>query len=126
MKSNLRISILAIALVALQACSPNWTNQKSRDAAAVRSQEMALADRRAKLETQRANTAERRRIEFDERYRTTPYYTNADGNVVYNKSEVSPAYYGGETALAEYLHNHLVYPTTALSQGQEGTVFVDF
>ena len=71
-------------------------------------------------------TAERRRIEFDERYRTTPFYTNSDGNVVYNKSEVDPAYNGDEEALTEYLRNQLVYPEDARAQGVEGTIFVDF
>lgn len=126
MKWVLRMGILAIALIATQACSPNWMSSKSRDAAAVKTKESQLAERRAKLEAQRIAMAERRQIEFDERYRETPFYTNADGNVVYNKSEVAPAYYGGEEALEEYLSTHLIYPKDAQTQGIEGTVFVDF
>jgi TonB family protein len=127
MKRILSIGVLTIVIAFMQACSPNWMSSKSRDAAAAeRATETLRADKRAKLETQRAVTAERRRIEFDERYRKTPYYTNTDGNVVYNKSEVAPAYYGGEEALAAYLRNHLVYPTEARNQGLEGTIFVDF
>jgi TonB family protein len=126
MRKSLSIVILAIALVGIQACSPNWMSGKSRHATAAMSSDDALAEKRAKLEVQRTNAAERRRIEFDERYRVTPYYTNGDGIVVYNKSEIPPAYFGGEKALTEYLRDHLVYPADAQTQGIEGTVFVDF
>jgi TonB family protein len=126
MRKSLSIVILAIVLMGTQACSPKWMSGNSPDTAAARASEDMLAEKRAKLEVQRASTAEQRRIEFDERYRATPYYTNANGIVVYNKSEIPPAYYGGEKALAEYLRDHLVYPNEALTQGQEGTIFVDF
>ena len=40
--------------------------------------------------------------------------------------EIQPAYPGGEKALFEYLANNVKYPKTALNNGIEGTVYVQF
>lgn len=135
MKRNLNLLLFAVMLLVAQACgTKSGTNEAESTAAntaeitaqQVKTDEAALAERRATLEKDRLAREERRRIANEELAKTTPFYTTKDGKIIYNKAEVDPKYVGGEKALMEYLRNNLQYPKEADDKGLEGTVFVDF
>lgn len=129
MKNSLMTVILASALVITQSCGPK-SESKNETAAVASSIEQPGAltgpERRAKLERLRAERAEKRRLEFEERARTIPTYTDSKGYIVYNKAEVDPSFVGGDEAMAKYLKDNTTYPQEAKDKGLEGTVFVDF
>jgi protein TonB len=49
-----------------------------------------------------------------------------DRTGVYEYSEVSPMYQGGQAAVERYINNHIQYPQAALDNGREGRVGVSF
>ena len=49
-----------------------------------------------------------------------------DKEGVYERTDVSPAYPGGQSALADYINNHIEYPQEAIDNSSEGTVDVQF
>ena len=130
-RTSLNILILAVALLIVQACGPKSekTNDENvaNEAATVK-EEVAptLAEKRAKIEKERAAREEKRRIEFEERAKLNPTYTDAEGNIVYNKAELNPSFEGGNDAMMKYLRDNLKFPKEAEERGLEGTVFVDF
>jgi len=50
----------------------------------------------------------------------------ADANGVYDATEVRPMYPGGQTALSDYIANHIDYPQMAIDDNKQGTVNVQF
>jgi TonB family protein len=44
----------------------------------------------------------------------------------YNRTEVLPAYSGGQTALENYINNNIQYPQDAIDNNVEGVVKVQF
>lgn len=119
--------MLATGLLVVQACG----SKKSSEAAgetAVEKKEIALtaAERKAKFEKQRAERAEKRRIAYEKLCMSAPTYTDAKGNLVYNKSESEPSYVGGKKAMMSYLKDNLKYPQDALEKQDEALVYVDF
>ena len=129
MKKNLNIILLAIALVAMQACGPKKENQEETvvtEPSTPAVVKLTPEERRAKIEKDRAERAEKRRLAWEETYKVTPYYKEENGVIVYNKAEVDPAFPGGTEGLEKYLKDNLVYPQEAKDQEFEGTVFVDF
>ncbi len=129
MKKNFNIILLAVALVATQACGPKKENQEQAvvtEPSAPVVVTLTPEERRAKIEKDRAERAEMRRIAWEETYKTSPYYKDETGVTVYNKAEVDPQFTGGTEGLDKYLRDNLVYPKEAQDQQLEGTVFVDF
>jgi protein TonB len=49
-----------------------------------------------------------------------------DKTGVYEMTEVRPAYPGGQSALEDYITNHIEYPQMAVDNNKEGTVNVQF
>jgi periplasmic protein TonB len=49
-----------------------------------------------------------------------------DANGVYDATEVRPMYPGGQTALSDYIANHIDYPQMAIDDNKQGTVNVQF
>jgi periplasmic protein TonB len=49
-----------------------------------------------------------------------------DKSGVYEMTEVRPSYPGGQTAMEDYITNHIEYPQTAVDGNKEGTVNVQF
>ncbi len=45
---------------------------------------------------------------------------------IYNRAEVMPQFPGGQTELENYIQNNIHYPSRALNNGIEGTVYVHF
>jgi outer membrane biosynthesis protein TonB len=124
---NLNIFILSIALVAAQACGPK--SESSSDAEALKDATEKTAEateKREKLEKQRAAQVERRRIALEELAKNTPYYTDANGVVVFYKADVNPSFEGGEEAMMKYLNDNIEFPKVAEERGLEATIFVDF
>jgi len=128
MKNKLSTILLGIALVTMQACGPK--TDKSEESAVVETPAATVAytatERRAAAEKARMELAEQRRLAFVALSKTTPYYTLANGKLVYNKAETDPAYVGGDAAMYKFLKDNLEFPTSAEDKGSEGTVFVDF
>lgn len=138
---SLNIFVLAVVLVTAQACGSK-SAENSEESAAIDSTETAIdskettaasqeitltvAEKKAKLEKETAERAEKRRIAFEEQAKLTPTYTDADGEIVYNKAEVDPSFDGGKKAMMKYLRDNLKFPKEAEDKGLEGTVFVDF
>lgn len=50
----------------------------------------------------------------------------ADKTGVYEYSEIRPMYVGGQSALEDYINNNVEYPQTAVDNGTQGTVNVQF
>lgn len=129
MKSKLSIFLLGLALVIMQACASK--TEKNEETAAenttpVETVALTHAEMHANAEKARMELAEQRRIALDELYKTTPYYTLANGKLVFNKAEISPSYTGGNAAMNKFLNENLKFPADAEDEGLEGTVFVDF
>ncbi len=128
MKTILNFFALAIVLVFAQMCRSKSEKETEAYANAPVENvvELTVAERREKVEAQRLAQAERRRIQFEERFKNAPYYTDSKGVIIYNKAEVDPSFVGGNTAMMKYLKDNLVFPKEAQDKGLEGTVFVDF
>jgi TonB family protein len=125
MTKNLNIFILAVVLLGVQACVSDREKSESREATVV-NKLPTPAERKAKLESDRAARVEKRLADLEARLKIGPTYTNKTGTVIYHKAEVDPTFMGGEKALAAYMHDNLKYPKEAEEKGLEGTVFVDF
>ena len=129
MKTTFKIFVLTLALIIAQACgSKSETTSETGEAVGTPENEVALTveEKRVKMEEEKAVVAEKRRIAYEERFKNTPYYTDAQGNVVFNKTEVDPTFVGGDKALMKYLNDNVVFPKEAEEKGLEGTVYVDF
>lgn len=129
MKTSFNIFVLGLALVVAQACGSK-SEATSETTEAVGTPENAVVltveERRAKMAEVKAALAEKRRLAFEERFKNTPYYTDAQGNIVFNRAEVDPTFVGGDDAMMKYLKDNIVFPKDAEEKGLEGTVFVDF
>jgi len=129
MKNLLSLFVLAFAVIALPSCQPKA--EKAGEAVVVEEPsataiEAARVERLARIERERAELAEIRRISLEEMIKTSTTYTNAKGKIVYYKAEVQPSYTGGEQAMNAFLQENVVFPSDAEDEGLEGTVFVDF
>jgi protein TonB len=49
-----------------------------------------------------------------------------DAQGIYNRTEVRPTFPGGQTALAKFIQDHIVYPDQAIDEGVEADVEVTF
>ncbi len=131
MKKTLNIFMAGVILLAVQACGSKAEKSSEESATETPTETpiiapLTTAERYAKIEEDRNERIRRWRLQYDERGITTPTYTDADGNVVYNKAEVDPSFTGGDKAMVQYLKDNLKYPKEAEDAGVEGTVFVDF
>lgn len=130
MKNILTFATLAFMLFAIQACGTKSEKEKENDAVVVgdapASQTLTNEQKREKLEKEIADWEEKRRNALTELSKLNPTYVDPSGKVIYIKTEVEPAFDGGEEAMMKYLRDNLSYPQEARDKEQEGTVFVDF
>jgi len=127
MKNTLKVLLLAAGILAVQACGPKKNNETEAETSVVKKiPVLSAADKRAKFEKQRADRAERRRIEYEKLCKDTPSYTDAKGNLVYNKAESNPSFVGGNEAMMTYLKENVKFPQDAIDKQDEGLVYVDF
>ena len=127
MKRNLNIFVLAIVMIAAQACGSESKKEENVETAkATEPVGLTVAEKRAKLEKERIARAERRQMETVRLAKLNPTYTDTKGNVVFIISEVAPLYNGGEKAMMKFLNENVKFPEEAEQKGIEGTVFVDF
>ena len=82
-------------------------------------------ERHARVGMNTTTIAEERRIAIAKIAEVTPFYKGDDGKLIYYKSETIPTYVGGDTAIALFIEENLRYPSS-ITEGQEGTIFVDF
>jgi TonB family protein len=132
MKKSLEIIALAVALMVAQSCGSKSENASEEsvavETAAVTSLDVEVrrTEQRAKLQKDIEVWEAKREIALVELAKITPTYTDAKGNIVYNKAEVEPVFGEGRNSLMKYLKENLVYPEVAKDKGLEGTIFVDF
>lgn len=135
MKKNLNIFVFAIALLMTQSCGskpenvseqPIATETASEEGQSEKSVVLTVSERKAKLERERMDREEKRKIEYEKLAQITPTYTDKSGKIVFYKVEVSPSFNGGDKAMIQYLRDNLEFPAEAEEKGVEGTVFVDF
>jgi TonB family protein len=132
MKKRLNLFFVIIAIItiaAMQACGSK-TEKPNDEAIAIETLgetgSPTVEERRARMQKIRAEREEARRIELEELAKTTPTFTDAEGNIVYNKAETDPSYDGGNDAMTAFLRDNVKFPKEAQDKQLEGTVFVDF
>ncbi|MEO7991446.1 MAG: energy transducer TonB [Chryseolinea sp.] len=137
MRKFLNMVLLAVSLIVAQACGSKSTENNDmssthEDSVANQTEaknaeiKLTLAEKRVLIDKQTAAREERRRLEFEERIKTSPTYVNSDGKMIYNKAEVDPSFVGGKKAMMKYLSDNIQFPEDAQKEELEGTVFVDF
>jgi protein TonB len=131
MKKSLNILAVAVALLLAQSCGPksdavNGESVTVETPAANAEVAATRAEMRAKLQKDIDEWEAKRNAALVELSKITPTYTDASGNIVYNKAEVEPSFEGGKNAMMKYLNENLIYPKAAQDKGLEGTIFVDF
>lgn len=130
MKTILNIFVLALALVFAQACgSKSKENaQEGLDATATKlnAEDKAALEKREAKEKREAAQQERLRVAAEKRAAAEKTYKDENGDLIYNKAEVSPSFVGGEKAMLKYFNDNLKYPKEAETKGWEGMVYVDF
>ncbi|HEX6892694.1 MAG TPA: energy transducer TonB [Chryseolinea sp.] len=135
MKLTSQALILLLSVAILQGCnfkSKEATEEEIAASAKVISDSVendALAERklkRARLEQEIADKAERRRLAVIEKVSKGESYKDAKGKTVYINADEMPVYVSGDGEMMNYLRDNLKYPEDAKDNGEEGTVFVDF
>lgn len=130
MKTIFKTFLFALAIVLVQACGSKTKEGDAGSDASVAAEptaeEKAAQDKLADKE--RRETAQRDRLRAAEARRAAAeaYYKDAEGNVIYNRAEVSPSYNGGDEAMMKYFNANLKYPGVAEANGWEGTIYVEF
>lgn len=132
MKRSINVLLLAIAVVAIEACSTT-SKKDEKGIESAKSQPVATTvkaitpeERRAAFEKKRLSLEEKRKVAFDARLKASVTYKDAEGYLVYNKAEEDPSFNGGDRAMKEFIHNNLKFPKDAVTEGLDGTVFIDF
>lgn len=128
MKTSIKITILFFILSMVLSCTSREKKAVDYTGAAelAANPTITLAEKRANNEKRRIAQEERRRLDFQARIRITPFYTDMQNNIIYNKAETDPVFVGGEKALEKYFNDNIKYPAQAEADELEGTVFVDF
>jgi TonB family protein len=133
MKKNINILILAVALLAVQACTSKSEKEEAESATltpikapADNTNVSSPEERRVAAAKKRVALAEKRKLALDERLKTSVTYKDKDGNLVYNKAEQDPVFNGGERAMNAYFRDNVKFPEGAEKEGLDGTVYVDF
>lgn len=129
MKKSINILLLAITLVAVQAClQKSEKEEKTEEAATTEPARAAITpeERRIAFEKKRVSLGEKRTLAFEERLKASVTYKDAEGHLVYNKAEEDPSFNGGDRAMKEFLHDNVKFPKDAAEEGLDGTVFIDF
>lgn len=127
MKNYLNIFVAAIILITAQACgSDSKKDEEVSEAPVTEVVVLSVAEKRAKLQKEKAERAEKRNMARAELAKLNPTYTDSKGNVVFIISEVSPSYKGGDDAMMKFLEENVKFPKEAEERNVEGTVFVDF
>lgn len=132
MKKSLSIFAVAVALMVAQSCGTKSEKNMEESAAletpATAKDDIAAsrAETRAKLQRDIEEWEAKRAMALVELSKIEPTYTDAKGNIIYNKAEVEPSFDGGKAAMMKYLNKNLIYPKAAEDKGLEGTIFVDF
>ncbi|MEQ8425060.1 MAG: energy transducer TonB [Cyclobacteriaceae bacterium] len=118
-----------ILVLSIQACGPSQAKKEVKAAPEPKPEKevvISASERHARVGMKRTKMTEERRVAFARLVEVTPFYTDADGVLIYNKAETVPHYNGGEDAMNLFLEENTRYPKGAMEEKLEGTVFVDF
>ncbi|MEQ9465791.1 MAG: energy transducer TonB [Ekhidna sp.] len=130
MKNKTKIYTLIALLFLVQACGSKNESSSEKTTATGKDAQLGglatLEQRRAIHKKDSAMIAEKRMKAWNEMADKSPTFTDRKGAIIYNKSEVSPTFVGGNSAMMKYLNGNVVYPEQAEKDELEGTVFVDF
>jgi TonB family protein len=132
MKKSIYVLLLAVALLAVQACASKSEKEEEARAAALVANETPTdaartpAERRREAEKKRAVLAEKRKLAWDERLKISETYNDPKGNLVYIKAEQDPTFDGGDKAMDKYFRDNVKFPEDAANEGLDGTVYIDF
>jgi TonB family protein len=131
MKKSINMLLLALTLVAVQACSTSSekdekTAEAGKAAPVAKVAVITPEERRAAFEKRRASAEEKRKLAWEERFKASVTYKDAEGHLVYNKAEEDPSFNGGEQAMKRFLQDNVKFPKDAAEEGLDGTVFIDF
>jgi TonB family protein len=131
MKRSINILLLAVILVAVQACSTKSEKDETTVEAAKSEPATAIKgftpeERRAAFEKKRVALEEKRKLALEEKLKASVTYEDAEGHLVYNKAEEDPKFNGGEGAMKVFLRDNVKFPKDAAEEGLDGTVFIDF
>ncbi len=118
--------MLTTGFLLTQACGKKSNEATAETAVAKNEVVLTPAEKKAKMEQQRKARTERWRVEHEKVLKNTPTYTDASGNLIYNKPESEPVFVGGNKAMVSYLEDNVKFPKDALDKQEEGLVFVDF
>jgi TonB family protein len=135
MKKSIYILLLAVALLAVQACASKSEKEqaaKAAELAAIKAPPDETNDartpeqRRLAAEKKRVVLAEKKKLVWEQRQRTAVTYKDEEGNLVYNKAEQDPVFNGGDRAMDMYFRDNVKFPEDAEKEGLDGTVYIDF
>lgn len=126
MKNRITIIALFIFAMTILSCSTNVSDEETESTQGTEATSLSKSEKRALIKAKEVALSEKRSNDQEALTAITPFYTNDNGLLVYNKVEVAPSYIGGKAALEKYLEKNLVYPNEAKQDGLEGTVYVDF
>ncbi len=126
MKRTTKIYSLIALLFLVQACGSQ--NEKSGEKVEdTQLNELTnLEMRRASHVKDSTKIADARKTDWKELVELNPSYTDQNGTIIFNRSEVEPSFIGGNKAMMKYLRQNIVYPEQAEKDELEATVFVDF
>jgi TonB family protein len=128
MKSILKISLFALAVVLTQACGTKSKENADETATVpeLTAEEKAAQEKKEAQQKREAAQQERLRIAAERRASAEAFYKEPTGDVIYNKAEVAPSYPGSKDAMTKYFQDNLKYPKEAQTKGWDGTIYVDF
>jgi periplasmic protein TonB len=120
-----------VAIITMTACNNSDKSEKTSTATATNSDTSASVDTSNKMPATTATTTARKKG----RVTTSVAANNKNaGNTTmkmdkmgfYDYTEVPPAFAGGQSALEDYITNHIEYPQQAIDNNVEGTVNIQF
>jgi TonB family protein len=126
MKRSINILLLAVSLIAVQACSTKPEKDEKAVSKVPVTPTVTPEERRAAFEKKRVSLEEKRKLAWEERLKASVTYKDGEGHLVYNKAEEDPTFNGGDRAMKEFLHKNVKFPKDAAEEGLDGTVYVDF
>jgi protein TonB len=132
MKKSIYILLLAVAVLAVQACASKSEKEEAEKAAALAAVKTPSeasstpAERRMAAEKKRAALAEKRQAAWEAKVKASETYTDKSGKLVYNKAEQDPSFNGGDRAMDIYFRDNVKFPEDAEKEGLDGTVYIDF
>jgi len=114
----------SVMIFSYTACNSDSTNDKTSAAPATDSTNMTPPDTSANKADAAKKVKKGKASVVNSATASSKMSKDKDG--IYTNPQTMPEYPGGQSALSQYVENHLDYPTQALNDNKEGTVSVSF